>query len=246
MNKQLTFLLVLTFLFLFSGSVYGEDSINSPKFHFKEDEKIVSKKNLYDEIKPTDQGSLVNTYNSLNVPLTILNYINIELDHKLNDLKEVWTDYAEEHFENNSQCDNLFDPFEGWDKVTCHFNEFFNKDSNLRVKIKLRYMDELKRVQLAVFIDGLGKPKKPMKSFCLKILKMTEHNFSWIVSDVTQKITSVVAIHTVSSIDSFYVSALSSYPVDRGSSDVFAMECVKSDLSKEIIYNKNSFKDYVE
>ncbi len=138
MKTKLTFLLSVTFLFLFSGSVYGDDSINTPKFHFKEDEKIVSKKDLYDGIKPTDQGSLVSTYNSLNVPLTILDYINIELDHELNDLKEVWTDYAEEHFENNSKCDNLFDSYEGLDKVTCHFKEFVRDYSSLRVKIKLR------------------------------------------------------------------------------------------------------------
>jgi uncharacterized protein len=36
MNKQLTFLLSLTFLFLFSGSVYGDEPI---KIHWKNDKK---------------------------------------------------------------------------------------------------------------------------------------------------------------------------------------------------------------
>jgi len=146
MKTPLTFLLSLTFLFLFSGFVVVDDP---PEFHFKEDEQINSKinvmysnkKNLYEEIKPpTKQGSLVSAYNSLNVPLTRLDYIAIELDREKSDIKEVGTDYAKEHFEFTSRCDNLFDPYEGWRKVTCLYYEFVNPVSSLDIKINLRYI----------------------------------------------------------------------------------------------------------
>ena len=240
MNKQLTFLLALTFLFLFSGSVYSGDSKDSPEFHFKEDEIIISKKNLYGELKPTNQGSLVRSYNSLNVPLTRLDYINIELDHEMNDLKEVWTDYAEEYFENNSVCVNRFDPYEGWDMVTCRYNEFVNEVSRLSIKIDLRYVGEIKRVQFAILISGLGKPKKSMKSFCSKVLKMAGHKVPGVYNDLTNRLPSFAGEHFLGTIDNYYVRATSAVGVGRFRTNYFSMECIKSDLSREIIYNKES------
>ena len=115
------------------------------------------------------------------------------------------------------------------------------------IHIDLRYVDELKKVQFAVLFSGLGKPKKSMKSFCSQILETFEYDFITGSSGFHHSFArSTRRFPEVSSISpgtlyNFYVKATSGFQLSNITYSSFAMECIKTGLNSEIIYNKQSF-----
>src|SRR6266496_222620 len=118
------------------------------------------------------------------------------------------------------------------------------------VRFTARYSETLGRLVLGAYVDGAGKPKKPMQQFCELVLKRVKHTYSLKPFGYAWRATLGI-LHRNNSekynvlVQSLAESAVLSATVsttyeNNGTSEVFIVGCMQQDANGPVTFSKDA------
>ncbi len=243
------FFTILTFFLFISLNAH---SLEKAIFPFTIDEQVQDYKE--DENIISIESKELNSDKYWNTPLTRLDYILFQLkkaaDKNQNKLIKVYSD-------GSSLLRSNFERYENLKKS----QEFFGKYKEPQVKNNIFFDEKKGKIVVMFQIDDVGKPKKPMKEICAKILDLNIIG-SWGMPD--QKMSGYLYHNTLlnelfrgGDFDDYTehlqkiadniayalsITSTISNSLEKRDEDVLSMTCFKLSNNNEIDYRKRSYK----
>jgi hypothetical protein len=205
------------------------DAANAPPdFLFSDDSKIVASQQQFENSFEAKTALRNDAW--LNAPLTRLDYVLLNIQTQLNaSLPDLINEMIKRSFETTDSFGNLApDP---------------------QTEFAARYSEKLGRLLVIADVDGVGRPKKPMKSFCDSLIgqieiryPLNQIGYTWqnnalglLMRDDADKYTAIA--NTLATNAVLIGTVTANYRVD-GKPTLFIIGCRKQNAREPITYYK--------